>query len=41
MAPIFTPEDMDLALADLAKQDTPNYLATLNQYGIRQKTLSH
>ena len=41
MAPTYTPEDMDLALANLAKQDTPNYLATSNQYGIPRKTLSN
>ena len=36
----YTEEDMQAALADLAKQDTPNYLATSKKTGIPRKTLS-
>ena len=40
MAPTYTQAQLELALDDLAKQDTPNFLATSNQYGIPRKTLS-
>ena len=35
-----TEEEMQAALADLAKQDTPNYMATSKRTGIPRKTLS-
>ena len=33
-------QEMQAALADLAKQDTPNYMATSKRTGIPRKTLS-
>ena len=40
MARTYTEEDMQAALADLAKQDTPNYMAMSKKTGIPSKTLS-
>ena len=40
MAPTYTQAQLELALADLAKQDTPNYTATSKKYGVPHKTLS-
>ena len=40
MAPTYTQAQLELALADLAKQDTPNYTATSKKYGVPRKTLS-
>ena len=36
----YTEEEMQAALADLAKQDTPNYMATSKRIDIPRKTLS-
>ena len=40
MAPTYTEANLQLALADLTKQDKPNYLATSKKYGLPRKTLS-
>ena len=40
MARTYTEEDMQAALAELAKQDTPNYMAMSKKTGIPRKTLS-
>ena len=39
MAPTWTEAQLQLAVADLAKQDTPNYTATSKKYGVPRKTL--
>ena len=41
MAPAYTEADLELALADLAKQDTPNYSAASKKYGVPRRTLSN
>ena len=41
MAPTYTEADLELALADLAKQDTPNYSAASKKYGVPRRTLSN
>ena len=41
MAPTYTEADLELALADLAKQDTPNYSAASKKYGVPHRTLSN
>ena len=41
MAPTWTEAQMELALADLAKQDTPNIMATSKLYRVPRKTLSN
>ena len=40
MAPTYTEAALQLALADLAKQDKPNYLATSKKYGVPRRALS-
>ena len=39
MAPTWTEAQLQLAVADLAKQDTPNYTATSKKYEVPRKTL--
>ena len=39
MAPTWTEAQLQLAVADLAKQHTPNYTATSKKYEIPRKTL--
>ena len=34
MASTWTEADLQLAIEDLAKQDTPNYIATSKKYGV-------
>ena len=41
MAPTWAEAQMELALADLAKQDTSNIMATSKLYGVPPKTLSN
>ena len=41
MAPTYTEADLELALADQAKQDTPNYSAASKKYGVPRRTLSN
>ena len=40
MAPTYTEAALQLALADRAKQDKPNYLVTSKKYGVPRRTLS-
>ena len=40
MAPAYTEENLQAALAELAKQDTLNYMAMSKKTGIPRKTLS-
>ena len=39
MAPTWTEAQLQLAVADLTKQDTPNYTATSKKYAVPRKTL--
>ena len=39
MAPIWTEAQLQLAINDLAKQDTPNYIAMSKKYNVPRKTL--
>ena len=39
MAPTWTEAQLQLAVTDLAKQDTPNYTATSKKYEVPRKTL--
>ena len=41
MAPTWTEAQLQLAVTDLAKQDTPNYTATLKKYEVPRKTLQN
>ena len=41
MALTYTEADLELALTDLAKQDTPNYSAASKKYGVPSRTLSN
>ena len=40
MAPTYTKAALQLALADLAKQDKPNFLAILKKHGVPRRILS-
>ena len=39
MAPTWTEAQLQLAVTDLAKQDTPNYTTTSKKYEVPRKTL--
>ena len=39
MASTWTEADLQLAIEDLAKQDTPNYMATSKKHGVPRQTL--
>ena len=41
IAPTYTEADLELTLADLAKQDTPNYSAASKKYGVPRRTLNN
>ena len=41
MAPTWTEAQLQLAIDDLAKQDTPNYMTTSKKHDVPRKTLQN